>query len=707
MKRIFLFSVIFLFSLIVYSQVPDGYYDDAQGLTGEDLREALRAIITNGHTANNYNDLYTYYEQTDNFNGTGKVWDMYSMDGNGNAAYYYYYNNGDECGSYSGEGDCYNREHSVPQSWFNGASPMKADLFIVYPTDGYVNNRRSNYPYGEVDNPTWTSTNGSKLGPCSFPGYSGTVFEPIDAYKGDFARTYFYVATRYKNEIPSWNGASFSGDNLSEWAKNLFLSWHHLDPVSQKEIDRNNAVYNIQHNRNPFIDHPEWVDCIWGNGCTVLSFTSTPPTTAQLNQPYIYNITATGEDTTILTIFSVNLPSWLTFQSNYHTTATLEGTPNLIGSFYVSLGLTDGTDTVYQNFTITVPDTATSDTLLIETFDNCPPQGWIIYSAASSNDWQCSNDGYMYVNNYNSDEPADDWLITPPLNLNNQNGEILKFKTWTRYNDSNHPRLHLYYSTDYTGSGDPSNANWTELSYNYPDENSQTWTSSGNIDISQIAGDNVYFAFRYTSSGTGAGECELWKLDSVVIYAASPTPVVNNITFTSTPITNAMVNSQYLYNITVSADDTSNLNITAQTIPDWLTLDANYHTTASLHGIPQQPGSYDVVLEASDGTYYAQQQFTITVENTTIIAQKSAELFVFPNPARDFIIVKYKVNSPSHLIIKLYSPEGKLIRKIADTEANPGHFIYLTENISDINLKVLFLTFETETSFKTIKIIKK
>ena len=202
-KFLLLFALVFSLHLNFYSQPPDGYYDGTEGLQGEDLREQLRIIITNGHTQNNYDDLYTYYYSTDRFPNTNKVWDIYSMDGNGNAQYYYYFNNGDECGTYNSEGDCYNREHTVPKSWFNNQQPMYADLFMVVPTDGYVNNRRSSYPYGEVGNPTWTSTNGSKLGDCITPGYSGTVFEPIDAYKGDIARIYFYVATRYKNQIPN------------------------------------------------------------------------------------------------------------------------------------------------------------------------------------------------------------------------------------------------------------------------------------------------------------------------------------------------------------------------------------------------------------------------------------------------------------------------------------------------------------------------
>ena len=170
-----------------------------------------------------------------------------------------------QCGTYNSEADCYNREHSWPESWFGGASPMSSDIFHLFATDGYVNNRRSNFPYGKVGTATWTSMNGSKLGNCVSTGYTGTVFEPIDEYKGDFARSYFYMETRYYGEDSGWPGSPMtSGSQLLPWAQTLMMLWNLMDPVSQKEINRNDSIYkNIQHNRNPFIDHPEYASQIW------------------------------------------------------------------------------------------------------------------------------------------------------------------------------------------------------------------------------------------------------------------------------------------------------------------------------------------------------------------------------------------------------------------------------------------------------------
>jgi len=259
-KKLFILFGFFL-PLFGQAQIPLGYYDSAEGLIGSELREALRDIIDD-HTIRSYGDLWLHFQTTD-VNADGLVWDMYSDVPGGTSDYTYTFSV-DQCGNYAQEGDCYNREHSFPKSWFGGSvPPMYTDLFHLVPTDGYVNGQRGNYPYGEVDSPTWTSTNGSKRGPCSYPGYTGTVFEPIDEYKGDFARGYFYMLTRYMNNISSWNSDMLSGGDFSPWAKQLLLDWAAADTVSQKEIDRNNEIYSIQENRNPFIDHPEFIHDIW------------------------------------------------------------------------------------------------------------------------------------------------------------------------------------------------------------------------------------------------------------------------------------------------------------------------------------------------------------------------------------------------------------------------------------------------------------
>jgi len=261
-------SYLLIFSLLVFTgfaQIPAGYYNSASGLSGSSLKTALHNIIK-GHTSITYAQLWTSYDSTD-VKANNIIWDIYSDVPGGTPPYTYTYQTS-QCGNYNSEGDCYNREHSWPESWFNGVAGPYTDLFHIYPTDGWVNNKRDNYPYGEVSNPTYTSLNGGKLGPNTSAGYGLTVFEPIDEYKGDLARGYFYMTTRYMTEDAGWDSSdAVVKSTIKPWAVCLLLKWHHQDAVSTKEINRNNAVYKIQNNRNPFIDHPEYADSIFS--CTL------------------------------------------------------------------------------------------------------------------------------------------------------------------------------------------------------------------------------------------------------------------------------------------------------------------------------------------------------------------------------------------------------------------------------------------------------
>ncbi len=240
--------------------IPAGYYDSAIGLRGSALRVALHNIIK-AHTSLTYSFTATAFQNTDK-RPDGKVWDVYSDVPGGTPPYEFAFG---PLGSGGSEGIAYNREHSFPQSWFGGSIlPMYSDLWIIYPTDSKVNSERGNYPYGKVGSATWTSLNGTRLGGCVSPGYSGTCFEPIDGYKGDLSRSQFYVSTRYFNEDASWpGGASTSKSQMLPWAADQYLLWSIADAVSWKERVRNGAIYEYQHNRNPFVDHPEFATAIY------------------------------------------------------------------------------------------------------------------------------------------------------------------------------------------------------------------------------------------------------------------------------------------------------------------------------------------------------------------------------------------------------------------------------------------------------------
>ncbi len=242
-----------LLPVVATAEIPAGYYAGLNGKKDAALKTAAYNII-NPHTqVSSYSDLPKYFQKTDVRPDGERWWEMYS-----NEIFY--------LPSFTGM----NREHSVPKSWWGGSSstPAYTDLNHLYPSEKDANSAKSNYPLGEVA--TATFDNGvSKVGSPVFGQGGGAtkVYEPDDEYKGDFARTYFYVATCYQTLTWKYTYMFQQGEypTLNAWSQELLLKWHREDPVSQKEIDRNEQVYMFQNNRNPFIDYPSLAEHIWGN----------------------------------------------------------------------------------------------------------------------------------------------------------------------------------------------------------------------------------------------------------------------------------------------------------------------------------------------------------------------------------------------------------------------------------------------------------
>jgi len=329
------FCLLYLFTYWgVYSQIPTGYYDAAVG-TGYTLKSQLHTII-DGHNRQSYSAVWTFAESNDldiYYENDNTILDIYSENPSG-VDPYNFLPGSNRCGNQSQEGDCYNREHSFPSSWFGGStsSDMYTDIHHLFPTDGRVNNFRGNLPYGEVGSVDNTFLNGSLRGSArSGLGYTGTVFEPIDEFKGDLARAYFYMATRYEDVLSSWSSDMLDGsaDQVFEtWALDMLMAWHENDPVSQKELDRNDDAYDHQGNRNPFVDHPEWVDGIWGNGTTATmntSETSFDFGTVEAGQSSeIVSYTVSGMDLTDDILVSVSPPFELSLdQTSWNTSVTI------------------------------------------------------------------------------------------------------------------------------------------------------------------------------------------------------------------------------------------------------------------------------------------------------------------------------------------------------------------------------------------------
>jgi endonuclease I len=262
------------------TNLPVNYYNNAEGLSCSSLKTALFNIISANNKSLLYADVLTVHPRTDkkrnDANTADVVWDMFSDNPKGPDPYTFNFET-DRCGQVNGqEGVCFNREHLFPQSWFNSELPMQSDINHVFPTDSEVNAMKANFPVGEVSSASKTSLNGSKVGTGNNFGYTSTIFEPINEYKGDIARALLYMAVRYESQIAGWrtnsnadnvlNGTSYPA--FDDWHIKLLYKWHVQDPVSDKEKKRNDSVFVILGNRNPFIDRPEWVFQIWS--CTGL-----------------------------------------------------------------------------------------------------------------------------------------------------------------------------------------------------------------------------------------------------------------------------------------------------------------------------------------------------------------------------------------------------------------------------------------------------
>ncbi|WP_292010444.1 endonuclease [Chryseobacterium sp.] len=386
MKKIIFFLTM---ASLAHAQAPTGYYSAANGLTGAPLKTALSSIITNGHQDKGYSGLWTAYKTTDidkNYENDGSILDIYSENPTGTDPYKYTPGT-NQCGTYSVEGNCYNREHIVPQSLFSEASPMVSDVHFIRATDGKVNGMRSNYPFGKVGSATFTSQNGSKLGNSTSSGYSGTVFEPIDEFKGDVARMIFYFVTRYESKLSGFSSGNMLGGSaypgLQTWELNTLLAWHNQDPVSQAEINRNNASYTHQGNRNPFIDNPNYVDLIWGSQ-QPSNDTQAPTTVTGLN------VTGTSSNSINLSwnaaTDNVGVTSYLVYMNGSlkstvsSTSASITGlSSSTTYSFYVvakdAAGNSSSNSSTISGTTQSGGSTTPSTGCVSEDFENIPSTG--------------------------------------------------------------------------------------------------------------------------------------------------------------------------------------------------------------------------------------------------------------------------------------------------------------------------------------------
>ena len=279
MKRLFFSLLALVVAAPLWAQGPNGsgtYYRPANGKSGAELKTALHEIIGSPNVVS-YSGLKAAYIKTDT-RPDGFLRDFYSC--------VTQYVPGSDMAAGQYEGFNYNREHSVCQSWFKSVSPMYTDVVQVIPTDGYLNSRRNDNPFGEVvsdSNRVNTSAQGySRWGaprrglifPDSIAEKVTTVFEPNDEVKGDIARIYFYMATCYEDRATTafingkgayvFNAEGTAYQPLQPWVHEMMMRWSAIDPVDSIETARNDSVFTVQGNRNPFVDYPGLEDYIWG-----------------------------------------------------------------------------------------------------------------------------------------------------------------------------------------------------------------------------------------------------------------------------------------------------------------------------------------------------------------------------------------------------------------------------------------------------------
>ncbi|OQX93131.1 MAG: hypothetical protein B6I17_04150, partial [Tenericutes bacterium 4572_104] len=511
-----LLSICFAFSNLFSAGMPKDYYDGTDGLTGEQLKSKLNDII-DGHHEFGYGSLWEQLSYTDEDpNNSNNVRLLYT-------GWSYPKSN------HGGGSSQWNREHTWAKSHggFSTNAPAGTDLHHLRPTDVSVNGKRGSLDF---DNGGAIYTDPDGATQCYVDGDS---WEPWDEVKGDVARMMFYMATRYEGENGEpeleLNDQVNNGSNPYIGRISVLLEWNNQDPVSDWEIRRNNRIFDKQHNRNPYIDHPEFVSYIWGGEAPSLAMNSAEALTA----------------TSVKVTFSKELTEANAENINNYTIAGLVVSAADLSVNAKEVTLTTNTQAEEFDYTLVVNNLTSTDDDEIEAnssvqftgfhlvealvsinFDNNSIADWTIYSAASDHDWRIKDSQYLEINGYGADAASEDWFISPALNATDYAKLKLKYSAYSKYEGST---FVVKVSKNYSGNtADISSANWTSFNTSVQ-ENSQTWEEE-TVDLStEFAGNNnIYIAFYYTSSGTGAGTAALWGIDDITVEASSTSSLVDN-----------------------------------------------------------------------------------------------------------------------------------------------------------------------------------
>lgn len=456
MKRLFTQLLLLLFVTTAVAQAD--YYSSIDGTNGgATLKNALYSLIKN-HTKISYGagsgSTWGAFYTTDAVieNGKRRVLDMYSPEVR------YFGSKGEAISEM-------NIEHSVAKSWWGGTkNNAYCDLHHLNPSDKDANSRKSNYPLGELTSVSWTNGVAS-VGKANINGSSMNAFEPCDEYKGDFARTYMYMFTCYQDL--TWENTWMNYENstyptLKPWAVQLLLKWHKEDPVSEKEVNRNNAVYAVQGNRNPYIDYPQLAEYVWGDSIN-----------------FVFHLNGDVED----------------------------GSGNIGGS-------TGGDNTEVESGWIEYINENFDGTSMVfttqETTGNYP---WTL-SSEYKNALATSYDSETKTGN-----DAESWLISPVIDFSKAEQAKISFDYVIRYCQSDKASEYHQLLIGKNYNGDVEEITWDIIDFGAA-ENTTDWSLTEVKDIeipAEYMGEkNVTIAFYYKGTSTKAGTFEI---DNFVMQA--------------------------------------------------------------------------------------------------------------------------------------------------------------------------------------------
>ncbi|MCF7792721.1 MAG: endonuclease [Candidatus Cloacimonetes bacterium] len=508
--------ILFLAAVRLFADPPPGYYDGTENLYGEDLKAVLNDII-DGHTEVSYSAAWNALKDTDkdpdNPNNVILLYTGWSVTNTGYPTW--------------------NREHVWAKSHgdFGTTIGPGTDIHHLRPADPDVNSARGNKDF---DN------GGTQHSIATGCYYDDDSWEPRDEVKGDVARMIFYMATRYEGE----NGeidleavdAVNTYPNPQHGKLSTLLEWNIIDPPDDFEENRNDVIFeDYQGNRNPFVDDPNFANLIWSS--TIADFEGFP---TEGNAPLTVDFTDLSQSPSTIEIWEWDFDGDGTIDSNQQNPQFIYQEDGVYSvTLTVQNDLGDEASTTKLGY-ILVGSSNIPITILAESFED--GLNWAVYDAYSSYSWERTNDivssshpdnvpdgeWYVYMNNYGSNAGADDWLISPVIDLSDLTYPYFTFFSWTKYSD-NIPGLEVMVSTDYNGSGDPQTAIWQNLNPVLPSANSQTWMSSGQVDLSAYIDENIYIAFHYESSGFGASSCTAWAVDNIIVEGFEVQNSVNEI----------------------------------------------------------------------------------------------------------------------------------------------------------------------------------